>query len=425
MLARAAEVLVSGPAGTGKSRALLEKIHVMAMLNPGARFLLVRKTQASLQSAALVTWRQFVVNEALLSGEVEYYGGSAREQGYYYRNGSIVITAGMDKPSKIMSTEFDVIYVQEAIELTETDWESLLTRLRNGKISFQQIIADTNPSAPTHWLHQRCTSGKTKMLHSLHTDNPVFYQDGMLTLRGREYMSILDNLTGVRRQRLLEGKWVAAEGIIYESFNPAVHLIDKMPKGWETWQRYWSIDFGFKHPFVCQMWAEDPDGRLYLYRELYRTQRTVAALAKRIKSYVVDENGVWKEPRPTRVICDHDAENRAQLDQLLHTTTPAHKSVRDGIDAVQDRLKVQKDGKPRLFILRDCRVERDQSLVDQRVPTCTIEEFGGYVWQDGAKEAPVKEYDDGMDALRYVVAERDLKPRGNPFRGTFSIGRRR
>jgi hypothetical protein len=40
---------------------------------------------------------------------------------------------GMDKPTKIMSSEYDFIYVQEAIELTETDWENLTTRLRNGR----------------------------------------------------------------------------------------------------------------------------------------------------------------------------------------------------------------------------------------------------------------------------------------------------
>lgn len=43
------------------------------------------------------------------------------------------------------------------------------------------------------------------------------------------------------------------------------------------------------------------------------------------------------------------------------------------------------------------------------MPVCTAEEFGGYVWMDSkTKEEPVKEQDDGMDAMRYVVAERDL-----------------
>ena len=41
------EVLISGPAGTGKSRACLEKLHLMALLNPGMRGLMVRKTRSS------------------------------------------------------------------------------------------------------------------------------------------------------------------------------------------------------------------------------------------------------------------------------------------------------------------------------------------------------------------------------------------
>jgi predicted transcriptional regulator len=41
------------------------------------------------------------------------------------------------------------------------------------------------------------------------------------------------------------------------------------------------VDFGYTNPFVMQWWAEDPDGRLYLYREIYRTRRLVEDHAKR------------------------------------------------------------------------------------------------------------------------------------------------
>jgi phage terminase large subunit len=76
-------------------------------------------------------------------------GASRRmRQAYHYPNGSEVVLGGLDKPSKVMSTEYDGIYVQEAIELYENDWESLTTRLRNGVVPFQQLIADTNPDAP-------------------------------------------------------------------------------------------------------------------------------------------------------------------------------------------------------------------------------------------------------------------------------------
>src|SRR2546430_1507524 len=77
--ARDDEVLVSGPAGTGKSRACLEKLHLMALLNPGMRGLITRKTLVSLGGTALVTWREHVAAEALKAGICQWYGGSQQE----------------------------------------------------------------------------------------------------------------------------------------------------------------------------------------------------------------------------------------------------------------------------------------------------------------------------------------------------------
>jgi hypothetical protein len=89
---RAAEVVLEGPAGTGKSRAALEKIHLMTLRNSGMRALIVRKTATSLTSSGLVTYRTQVANEALLGGLVEWYSGSAQEPAAYrYRNGSVIV----------------------------------------------------------------------------------------------------------------------------------------------------------------------------------------------------------------------------------------------------------------------------------------------------------------------------------------------
>lgn len=405
------EVLVSGPAGTGKSRGCLEKLYMMALLNPGMRGLIVRKTATSLGSTALVTWREHVAKEGLANGIVNFYGGSAQEPPQYrFTNGSRIVIGGMDKATRIMSSEYDVIYVQEAIELTEDDWEALTTRLRHGKVSFQQIIADTNPSTPTHWLNERCNSGKTIRLESVHEENPVLFDEaGNITPEGASYMAKLDNLSGPRYLRLRKGLWVAAEGIVYEEWNPAVHLVNRFHIPWD-WPRYWVVDFGYVHPFVLQRWAEDSDGRLYLYAETYRTKRIVEDHAKEVLSRVKD--GEWIEPRPRAVICDHDAEDRATLERHLGmSTVAATKTVSDGIQAVQSRLRVQGDGKPRLFVLRDSVIHRDPELVDAKRPASTEEEFPGYVWDGKGKDQPVKEFDDGMDCVRYMVAHRDLGKR--------------
>ncbi|MFI6304288.1 phage terminase large subunit [Amycolatopsis thailandensis] len=444
---RDTEVLMSGPAGTGKSRACLQKLHLMCLANPGMRGLILRKTLVSLTSTGLVTFKEHVASEALATGILKFFGGSAKEPAAYkYGNGSTLVVGGMDNPTKIMSSEYDVIYVQEAIEISEDDWEKLLTRLRNGKLSFHQLMADTNPDAETHWLNIRCQNGKTTMLRCTHEDNPVlFNRDGSKTSAGEAYIGILDGLTGVRKQRLRHGLWVAAEGIVYEEYNPKVHLVDKFAPP-ESWTRWWCVDFGYTNPFVLQCWAEDPDGRLYLYREIYHSKRLVEDHARDILLQVTKVTGrvpdrkvltakdirddvraglrEWTEPKPRGIICDHDAEDRETLSKHVGiSNTAADKRKKIGIQAVQSRMKVIEDGRPRIFFMENTVVERDPELERKKLPCSTVEELATYVWEDKAtKEEPVKENDHGMDTMRYMVAERDMG--GRPRVRTLG-GRRR
>lgn len=435
---RDGEVLLDGPAGTGKSLAALYRLHLACMKHPGIRCLIVRKTAVSLGSTTLVTFDNKVAAEALASGVVRWYGGSRREAACYkYANGSRIVVGGMDQPVKIMSSEYDLVFADEATELTVDDWEAIQTRLRNGVLPWQQAIAACNPSYRSHWLNQRASSGAMRRLVSRHRDNPRYVNaDGTPTVEGAEYLARLDKLTGVRRLRLRDGVWAAAEGIIFDGFDEAVHVVDRFPIP-DEWERWWVVDFGFTNPFVCQWWAKDGDGRLFMYREIYRTGRLVEDHARHILSLVTEPvPGVaqvegeelvdavaagrrrWTEPAPRAVICDHDAEGRATLRRYLGvSTTAANKKVVEGIQAVQSRLKVPADGRPRLVFLRGSLVERDADLVDAALPTCTVEEFGGYVWAvkpgGAVKEEPVKENDHGMDAVRYMVAQADLGGRPN------------
>jgi len=414
---RQSEVVMAGPAGTGKSLACLFRVHLAALNNPGIRCLIVRKTAVSLGSTTLVTFEKKVAAHAITAGIVRWFGGSPREAaGYRYDNGSLIVVGGLDKPEKVLSSEYDLVFVDEATEITETDWEILGTRLRNGVLSWQQQLAACNPDRPKHWIKQRSERGSLLMLHSRHRDNPAYVNaDGTYTDQGRDYMAKLDALTGVRRLRYRDGKWAAAEGLIYEGWDDALHLVDpfEIPT---TWTRWLVVDFGFTNPFCAQWWAEDPDGRLFLYREIYWTKRLVEDHAKHMLRLVTDDEGNWTEPRPRAVICDHDAEDRATLERHLGLgTTPARKGVSDGLQAGQSRLKVAGDGKPRLFLVKGALAERDPALEAAKKPTCTEEEMTGYVWAvkpgGGAKEEPLKQDDHGMDCLRYMVAQRDLNGR--------------
>lgn len=410
MNSRAPRILLAGAAGTGKSRGILEKCHAMNLLTRDVKGLFLRKTARSLATSALKTWERDVIPEAMRDGTVTYYGGSAREPAQYrYSNGSSIAIGGLDDPMKVMSTEYDWVYIQEATEATQDDWEMVDSRLRNGKLSFQQLLADCNPDAPNHWLLDLARDGKIQHLVSVHEDNPrYFHEDGSMTEEGKAYMERLDALTGVRYLRLRKGIWAAAEGVIYELFDPSLHVTDpfEVPKSWE---RIWSIDFGYTNPFVWQEWALDEDGRAYLIREIYMTGRLVEDHARQILDLTRNS------PRPTAIVCDHDAEDRATLERHLGMgTVAAEKAVESGIELTESRYRLAGDGRPRLFFFRNALVERDATLVDRRLPTCTVEEIPGYIWapeprtEDRKRRQPVKRNDHGCDAKRYFVMEVDL-----------------
>lgn len=403
------EVVLGGPAGTGKSRANLEYLNYWAMQYPGCRLLMVRKTRRSLTESGMVTLVQKVLHPA------QNVRWMSTMQQFQYPNGSIIAVGGLDKPGKIMSSEWDIIYAQEATDLEEGDWEMCSIRLRNGKLPIQQMIGDCNPGSASHWLKQRATSNRTLMLETRHEDNPMlFNRDGTMTTEGERYLAKLDQLTGVRYLRYRKGLWVSAEGMIYEgSWDTSKNLINHFVPPAE-WPRYLAIDFGFTNPFACLWLAVDPDGRIYVYRQIYKTKTLVEDHAKEIKRVSRwGQNG--GDPLPRAIICDHDAEDRATLERHLGLNTiPAIKNVSAGIQAVSSRFRVSGDGKPRLMIMRDCLVERDRDLAEAKRPTCLEEEPESYTWdmRQGMKkgEQPVKENDHALDALRYGSAFFDLRP---------------
>jgi phage terminase large subunit len=401
------EVMIAGPAETGKTFGCLSILDYRCRLYPNTQALILRKTYNSAVTSVIQTWERKIIGK-----DVKPFGG-VHPQLYVYPNGSQVLVGGMDNPNKVLSSERDFIYVNQAEELELDEWETLTTRAtgRAGNAPFAQTFGDCNPSVPTHFLKTRQS---LQLLESRHEDNPTLFSDsGVITDQGRRTLAILDALTGPRKQRLRYGRWVQAEGVVYEGWDAAVHLMDwsalpggKIPL---SWRRFLSVDFGFVHPFVALWFAQDEDGRLYLYREIHHTGRLVEDHAKQIKAFILAD-GV----RPSSIICDHDAEDRATLEKHLgQSTIAAPKAVSPGLQAVASRLRRQPDGRPRFFVLRDSLVERDATLHDARKPCCFSEEIDGYIWLDNARrDEPVKELDDAMDAARYIVYHLDKRPSG-------------
>ncbi len=392
------EILLVGAAGTGKTLAILIKIDRLCREYPGARVLIIRKVRADLAESVLVTYERDVlgVDNPICAGVTRQ-----SRQVYRYPNGSTIVVSGIDRPGKVLSAEYDLIYVPEATQLTEDDWETLVMRNRSVVLPFRQVIADTNPDRPDHWLKKRADIGLVKLLNTFHQDNPAYWDGTDWTARGRDYvLGKLSRLTGVRRSRYFEGKWVQAEGAVYDDYNEAIHVIDSFPIP-ASWRRIRAIDFGFTNPFVCQWWAIDHDGRMYLYREIYKSQVIVQDHAAKIKAWSAGE-------RCEVTVADHDAEDRATLHRHGILTIPARKDIKPGIEVIAARLRPAGDGEPRLFIFRDALLEADDELMQQKKPVSTASEFPGYVWAKSPDGKPIKEYpldidNHGLDAARYAA----------------------
>ncbi len=400
---RDGELVLSGPAGTGKSRACLEKLHFCALKYPGMRALIVRKTRESLTESALVTYEDKVIPEgsAIASGPQR-----RMRQAYHYGNGSSIVAGGLDKPGKIMSTEYDLIYVQEATELELDAWLALTTRLRNNKMPYQQLIADCNPDAPTHWLWLRSQSGGCRMLHSKHEDNPLLHDGRDWTADGRIYRDRLERLgilnpetgrrEGTEYARLALGLWVQASGLVYDVWadgpedgnvtEAAEYIPDAGPV-------YWAVDDGYageldprtetytanSHPRVFLLVQEAADGRLNVFAEDYATQLLPDLHLERVMALAY--------PEPDFAAIDSSAaELRGRLRAFGVGCYGKPTTVEESIKVARRLLGPDQNGWRRIRVHPRCKHLRA--------------EMSSYRYDD--KGHPLKQHDHGPDAIRYL-----------------------
>lgn len=404
---REPEILLAGPAGTGKSVVLLTKCLTLLGKYPGCRGLFCRGTRASLTQSGLVTWEQDVLGSdhpVLTRHPVK----RRVRQSYEFANGSEFIVAGLDDPGKTLSAQYDFVYVQEATEEgVELDtYTTLFRSLRNPVVPWHQIMLDCNPTTPVHWLYQRSKpGGKLTRYNSVHRDNPRFFDLAAndWTEDGRGYLATLNRYTGHLRKRFLDGEWAAAEGLVYDGFHPDVHLL---PDGWAppaSWARVWSIDWGFTSPLVVQIWAVDGDGRMHLTRELYRTQTR----AREAGEWARQEIESGREPVPRAVVCDHDPLMRAEFQEgfgIMDLELADKKDLLAGIQVVQHRLKPQADGRPRMFFARHASARPDDRLTDAGRSACTVDELSAYIWdKNSVRDQPLDKENHGADAMRYAT----------------------
>ena len=305
---------------------------------------------------------------------------------------------------KIRGGTFELAYVDEATLLPEGFWDMLVTRLR---VQGARLLATTNPGSKRHWLKAKwidmaAVKRMVVFLFTMH-DNPLYWEGGD---PGPSYIADMEaSFTGVFHARFIRGEWTNAEGAVYDGWDEHRHLIPWASLPPLRRLLCASIDYGTQHPTSVVLLGLGYDQRLYAVDEL-RIEAT-SVEARQSPSQQSATVRAWlreahhpEQPglHPEWVVVDSAAADfRAELNHDGLPSVGARKNVLYGIGLISSLLS------------------RDLLRVSDRC-TGILSEVSEYVWDEKkaarGEDAPVKDRDDSMDALRYAVATTEALWRG-------------
>lgn len=136
---------------SGKSHAVASKLLARMAKTKGERFLVVRKVAATLTQSC---WNLIlrVASDAGMPLETN----KSERRIIYPPTGSEILMIGLDDPEKVKSVAgITGLWVEEATELAEADWNQLRLRVRGHIPSYKQLILTFNPIDESHWLKRR------------------------------------------------------------------------------------------------------------------------------------------------------------------------------------------------------------------------------------------------------------------------------
>lgn len=237
-----------------------------------------------------------------------------------------------------------------------------------------------NPENPQHWFKkewiEKAEIKNCLYLHFLMSDNPSLSKKVI-----ERYRSLY---SGPFFERFVEGKWVAAEGIVYPQFNEKDHVIAPPCEVFE--QYYISCDYGTVNPSSFGLWGKS-DGIWYRIKEYYHDSRR-EGFQKTDEEHYSSLKELASGREIEGVIVDPSAASFIQCITRHgeYRAIPAKNQVIDGIRLVSDALLQKK--------IRFSPLCRD-----------SIREFSLYRWDSSSsKDSVRKENDHAMDDIRYFVS---------------------
>ncbi|WP_373718472.1 PBSX family phage terminase large subunit [Jeotgalibaca porci] len=238
-----------------------------------------------------------------------------------------------------------------------------------------------NPDGPYHWFKVNwIDKKKEKRLIYLH-----FTMDDNLSLSEEIKKRYRSMYSGVFFQRYILGMWTVAEGVIFDMFDRARHIYNKLVDTIAS-ETYVSCDYGTQNATVFLLWQKGVDDVWYCIKEYYysgrenKKQKTDGEFADELEKFI-------EGYKVKRIVIDPSA--ASFIAELKSRGLRIKKANNDVLDGIRYTGSMLNDDKIRFS------------------PECknTIQEFSAYIWDkkaaDKGEDKPVKDHDHAMDAVRY------------------------
>lgn len=281
------------------------------------------------------------------------------------------------------------VMLDEAALMPRSFVEQAIARcsLENAKYFF-----NCNPEHPYHWFYlewiKKCKEKNILYIHFTMQDNPSLSQ-AVIERYKRLY-------SGAFYERFVEGKWTAAQGLVYPMFDAQRHV--RLPPGDKPEECYLSCDYGTVNPFSLGLWGKYSES-WYRLDEYYHSGRDTG-IQLTDEEYYKELCTLAGGRKIEALIIDPSAASFIQTVRRHgeYRVIKADNDVLPGINRVTQALK---NGE--IYLSPNCRD--------------SIREFSVYRWDDSIKKDAVKkEYDHAMDDIRYFVSTViGRKEEKNPF----------